>query len=54
MYKRQAEHRGERVPIFVRVVQDDGAQDDVDNGTDDREHMRGAGGNLKACLLYTS
>ena len=43
-----AEHRGERVPIFVRVVQDDGAQDDVDNGTDDREHMRGTGGNLKA------
>ena len=43
-----AEHRGERVPIFIRVVQDDGAQDDIDGGADDREHMRGAGGNLKA------
>ena len=43
-----AEHRGERVPIFVRVVQDDGTQDDVDDGADDGEHVRGAGGNLKA------
>ena len=43
-----AEHRGERVPILVRVVQDDGAQDDIDGGADDREHMRGAGSNLKA------
>ena len=47
-----AEHRGERVPIFVRVVQDYGAQDDVDDGADDREHMRGAGGNLKALRTH--
>ena len=43
-----AEHTGKCVPIFVRVVQDDGAQNYVDGGADDREHMRGAGGNLKA------
>ena len=43
-----AEHTGKRVPIFERVVQDDGAQNYVDDGADDREHMRGAGGNLKA------
>ena len=43
-----AEHRGERALIFTRVVQDDGAQDHVDDGADDREHMRGAGGDLKA------
>ena len=43
-----AEHRGERALIFARVVQDDGAQDHIDDGADDREHMRGAGGDLKA------
>ena len=43
-----AEHRGECALKFARVVQDDGAQDHVDDGADDREHMRGAGGNLKA------
>ena len=43
-----AEHTGKRVPIFERVVQDDGAQNYVDDGADDREHMRGAGGDLKA------
>ena len=40
--------RGERALIFTRVVQDDGTQNHVDGGADDREHMRGAGGNLKA------
>ena len=43
-----AEHRGECALKFARVVQDDGAQDHVDDGADDRERRRGAGGNLKA------
>ena len=42
-----AKHCGERVPIFARVVQDDGAQNHVDDGADDGEHMRGTRCDLK-------
>ena len=43
-----AEHRGKRALIFARVVQNHGAQDHVDDGADDREHMRGARRDLEA------
>ena len=43
-----AKHGGKHALIFVCVVQDDGAQDHIDDGADDREHMRGVGGDLKA------
>ena len=43
-----AKYGGEHALIFVCVAQDDGAQNHIDNGADDREHMRGVGGDLKA------